>query len=1165
MDEGIPLGPFRLDRKIGRGGMADVWRGRHPDGTLVAVKALKASTVANSDFLAAFRSEVRAVAGLSHPRITRIYDHGVVPEESSLASGGRLVAGAPYLVMELAMGGTLLRHCGRLAWPDIKQALMAVLDGLAHAHARNVLHRDIKPANVLIPTEDFGAVQLTDFGLVHALDRQGGESKLDDEFVGTPAFMAPEQLVCRWRQYGPWTDLYAVGCLAWALCTGSSPFSGDTIDDVVHSHLVDGPGDFEPVHEMPSGFERWIRKLLKKRSGLRFRRAMDAAWGLALLSSSGVGSSRTRHAASLILPRPESVTAGSAAASGFVLTIEREAMPGRDQDARVPPFPSDWRRPNEDDFALALPLRGVGLSLFGLRAIGIVGRQDEQDQLWAALEATRREGSARLCLLEGPAGCGKTGLADWLAERAHEVGAASVVRARHSSRPGPLDGIGPMIAHQLRCIGLPPADARSRLRKLFKGVPVDVAEVSALAELVAPAVEETSRTARFGGASERHALVRRHLDRLSDERPVVVVLDDIQYSRDSIEFVANLLLAQAQSPAPILIVATAQSEALADRPATAAAMGALAAGEGTLHLHLGPLGRDPRRRLVRELLGLDGALASRVEERTAGNPLFAIQLVGDWVERGLLVPGARGFELDRGARAEVPNDLADVWGRRFERSLRGFHEADVRAVELAAVMGQDILMTEWEAACAQAGLRINPALVDHMFDSALARPHAAGAAVGWSFTHGMLRSALERRAMEAGHGPSLHRAAAAALRDRTERAIPPRLGRHLLAAGDAADAVEPLDKAVGLALYDGEVQDAELLLTEMEDAVVLADEGPQSRSRVRLAMLRGRVLRRTGQLDEAVAIAKEAAAAARSAGLDDLLARALLDHSNCLASRGEFQSARPLLEEGLRRAKEREEPATIAAAWRHLASLELCEGRLKASQDAAWQAIRAHDDMGDDMGVANTYLMLGRTTTALGNEELASRQLARAQEAFTRSGARWGTATVANTLGDMARRQGDVQLAEDQYRTAAATYEAIGSDDRVYPTINLALLLTESGRYGEARKLARSAKATFLRQGRRAMVAAACITMLPSLAAEEQWRAFDAEVAQGREFLEATGFKELDIARMAKLAGDVAAGRGDGARARVAYGIALAQYQGLERGDGVDEVTRALEGVAGLA
>jgi len=1143
--------------------MAEVWQGAHPDGTLVAVKVLNAAAAANPDFVAGFRAEVRAVAGLAHPRITRVYDHGIVPEEATVVSGGRIVAGAPYLVMELAAGGTLSRYSGRLEWPEIKSALMAILDGLAHAHARNVVHRDIKPANVLVPGTDVGAVKLTDFGLVHALERRADASRLDEDFVGTPSYMAPEQLACRWRDYGPWTDLYALGCLAWTLCTGVSAFSRDTVEDVVRAHLVDGPGDFTPTCEVPEGLESWILGLLEKRPAQRFRRAMDAAWWLAQLHQGGDRDQGDPRTSSLVLPTVSETSTKVAEATGFLMTVEPDRTPP--PGGRLPPFPPRWQRPNEDEVAVPLPLAGVGLSLFGLRATGIVGRNEERTALWEALAATRREGRARLCVLEGPAGCGKTRLADWLAERSHEVGAASVVRAHHSPLPGPMDGVGPMVARRLRCVGLSPLDARARVSRLLESDDVEDAEISALAELAAPADDDASRTARFGGASERHAVVRRHLERLASARPVVVVLDDLQYGRDTIEFVAKLLLAQGRSPAPILLVATVQSEALADRPETAALLDAVAGAEGTLRLPLGPLAKEWRGPLVRELLGLDGALAARVEERTAGNPQFAIQLVGDWVERGLLVAGARGFELQPGATADVPDDLWDISLRRFDRTMTGWSEQDVRAVELAAVLGQDVLAAEWAAAANRAGLRLRPALVEHLLDTAIVRAHPEGLAVGWSFAHGGLRAALERRALDEGHGAGLHRAAADALSERPERSTSARLGRHLLAAGDALAAVEPLDKAVGMALYDGEVQDAELLLTELGDAVAATGEGADSRASVRFLMLRARVLRRTGRINQSVEVAAEAAQAARDGGHDDVLARALLDYANCLASAGDLRPARPLLEEALRRAEERGELANLAAGWRHMAYLELCEGRLGPSQDSAWRAIRSHSEMGDEVGVANAFMMLGRATSALGQVEIATRQLAQAQDAFARSGARWGIATVANTLGDLHRRQGDVEIAEEQYRLAAETYDAIGSDDRVYPTINLALLLTEAGRYDEGHDLARSARAAFERQGRHAMVGACSIVMLPALAARERWTAFDAESGHGRATLAETGFMELDIARMAHLAGDLASGRGEATRARDAYAIALAQYEGLKRLDGVDEVTRAVEGLAGLA
>jgi serine/threonine protein kinase len=97
-----------------------------------------------------------------------------------------------------------------------------VLDALAHAHARGVIHRDIKPANVLLMPGRARA-KLSDFGLAHMAERDSESSA--DFATGTPAYMAPEQVLARIRDQGPWTDLYAVGCLAYSLLTGSAPFS----------------------------------------------------------------------------------------------------------------------------------------------------------------------------------------------------------------------------------------------------------------------------------------------------------------------------------------------------------------------------------------------------------------------------------------------------------------------------------------------------------------------------------------------------------------------------------------------------------------------------------------------------------------------------------------------------------------------------------------------------------------------------------------------------------------------------------------------------------------------------------------------------------------------------------------------------------------------------
>ena len=242
----IPLGPFQLLRPVGRGGMGMVWLGQHRDqGVQVAVKVITGRAASSPEYQTAFAKEVQAAAQLEHPGIVWLFDYGRVPRDAARASDFQLVEGSPYLVMEYASQGTL-RNAAGLPWNELRPLLLALLDALAHAHARGVIHRDIKPDNVLIagPGDLRPGYKLTDYGIAHPLDDSVSQSG-EDKPMGTPHYMAPEQIRADVHRYGPHTDLYAFGCMVYKIVSGNLPFAGLKGPPLMYAQLAKPPPPLE--------------------------------------------------------------------------------------------------------------------------------------------------------------------------------------------------------------------------------------------------------------------------------------------------------------------------------------------------------------------------------------------------------------------------------------------------------------------------------------------------------------------------------------------------------------------------------------------------------------------------------------------------------------------------------------------------------------------------------------------------------------------------------------------------------------------------------------------------------------------------------------------------------------------------------------------------------
>ena len=258
------LGAYEVSEIIGRGGTGVVLKAFDPAlARFVAVKALAAHLATNAAARRRFAREAQAAAAVVHEHVVAIH---AVNE----------TAGQPYLVMQYVAGRSLqerLDSDGPLELGEIVRIAMQAASGLAAAHAQGLVHRDVKPANILLEN-GVERVKLSDFGLARAID----DASLTQSGVvsGTPQYMAPEQ--ARGEAMDHRADLFSLGSVMYAMCTGHSPFRAETLMGVLRRICDDRP---RPVREINPEISQWlsdvIDRLLAKQPADRFQTADELA------------------------------------------------------------------------------------------------------------------------------------------------------------------------------------------------------------------------------------------------------------------------------------------------------------------------------------------------------------------------------------------------------------------------------------------------------------------------------------------------------------------------------------------------------------------------------------------------------------------------------------------------------------------------------------------------------------------------------------------------------------------------------------------------------------------------------------------------------------------------------------------------------------------------
>jgi eukaryotic-like serine/threonine-protein kinase len=315
---GTTISHYRIEEKIGAGGMAEVYRAHDPRlGRDVAIKILPEAFAADADRLRRFEQEARAAAALNHPNIVAIYDVGTWANAT------------PYVVSELLEGETL-RGCLQRGPLSVRKAMEVgaqIAQGLAAAHDKGIIHRDLKPENLWL-TKD-GHAKILDFGLAKLMPEEQLRAEMatatvtettSTKIMGTLGYMSPEQV--RGQTLDQRTDVFSFGAVLYEMLSGRRAFRGATPADTISAILTRDPPELaSDSQSFPGVISGIVRRSLEKNPNDRFKSVRDLAFVLAAASETGGAEGRTGVVRQAAVPRRALLVLGLAVVAVALLWL----------------------------------------------------------------------------------------------------------------------------------------------------------------------------------------------------------------------------------------------------------------------------------------------------------------------------------------------------------------------------------------------------------------------------------------------------------------------------------------------------------------------------------------------------------------------------------------------------------------------------------------------------------------------------------------------------------------------------------------------------------------------------------------------------------------------------------------------------------------------------
>lgn len=1001
----ILAGRYQVRRELGRGGMGCVYLCR--DLVLderVALKVLSrpGSTVRPEDSWW-FQEEARALASLSHPAIVRARDFGT------------LVDGTPYLAMDAVPGRSLHEWIylaqteGVLPWHVVWTLVDQVLGALAHAHARGVIHGDLKPSNVLLdlPPEGGGDIQVhvLDLGLAwllqdrvdHRLDGTQAAEPTVRWGAGTPGWMAPEQIRFATPHIGGPTDLYALGCILFALLSNREPYTGSN-EELLQQHRS-AP---IPTPDIPPGTPAeagdFVRRLLAKRPWHRFDLAGDArrVW-------------RTLRPAE---SQPRAVvTYGSDGPVSVAPTREEITLPE--------PFgPTEVGTPSV-----------AATGLLGLRPSPFVGRlQERQRLLDRATEVyeSHQRGTPlrRLVLLTGEAGVGKSRLADWLCEEVHERAMLIPLRARYRQIAAPLDGVVGAVIQHYRLEKSDRDVVEKVLMNLWGVTPEDddgTTWVAATAEWLRPAPPgstspgPTGKRFAFDHPELRWLVIRRTLERIAAKRPILLWMDDLHLASDHTFEGLSRIFAESRTLS-VLAIATVRSEGLeADvEAAKRLEQAILEAGGETLEIK--PFDAPATHALLRETLPLDEAAVIEAATRSKGNPLFALQTLHAWAMGGHLELKDGKYSVPRASLAARAATTSELWEGRLAALPEDLRPAALAAAALGGDIRREVLHAELDA------LGVDSSAAIGAMKRAQILLSSGSDRLRWP--HALLQEHLLTQLFLRADASRIFRAAADALAEHPA-AGSRRLVRHrvvnLVRAGDFEAAADLLHDFVRS--HWSRSRDPAAVLRDL----ALLDDKLEGVRLARHKRWYAEALRHAGRLEEARRIAEEA----RQIFQDE---EDLREEAACLRLLGHIASdlaapalGRRLVARGLAMYEEVGDEHGAALCQLVIGEIDFLLGEHARAKAILTESAQRFAERGDRLAHAQTLLLQCLIDQAGGSPGAAREMLNTAREEFDSLGYRLGMAQCDVGLAHAEHREGRLAEARETALLARQSFRDLSN------------------------------------------------------------------------------------------------------------------------------------------